>query len=121
MGGPGNGGGLGIGGTFADLINTLKGLVQNASAINTTLTNTFPRISGTLTLSNATTTVVTQTGLTASSRVLLTQTNAAAALLLLGRGLYHSANTPSVSFTLSTQNGTAAGTETFEYVVVNPS
>lgn len=121
MGGPGNGGGLGIGGTFADLISTLKGLVQNASAINTTLTNTFPRVTGTFTLANATATIVTQTGITATSRVLWTGTNAAAAAAQINRGLYHSANVPGASFTVSTQNGTAAGTETFEYVVVNPS
>lgn len=76
---------------------------------------------GTLQLSNATTTVVTQPDTTADSFIALTATNATAALTQRSNGLFVSARTAGASFSLSTQSGQAAGTETFSYIVWNPS
>lgn len=76
--------------------------------------------SGTFTAAAAATTVVTQAAITASSKVFLQATNAAAGTLMGGtRSLYISALTPGVSFTVATASGVAAaGTETFNYVVL---
>ena len=104
-----------------DIVSTMKGAVQNLSQLITTISNTFPRINGTFTMSAGASTVVGQTSISASSIVLYFPTNAAAALLLRSSGLYLSARTVGASFTLTTQTGVAAGTETFQYVVVNPS
>lgn len=112
---------MGFGGSLNDLVSTIKGAVQNLSQINTTLQNTFPRINGTFTLSAGTTTVVTQSSIAASGIPLLMATNATAALTVRTAGLYVSAVTAGASFSVSTQNGTAVGTETFKYIVVNPS
>jgi hypothetical protein len=112
---------MGLGGNLSDLISTIKGAVQNLSALNTTLQNAFPRISGSFTLSAATTTVVTQNAISATSLVFLTPTNGTAGLILRTNGLFHSANTPGASFTLSTQAGSATTGGTFEYFVINPS
>lgn len=115
------GGPMGLGGSLVDLVSTIKGAVQNLAALNTTLGNAFPRISGSFTLSAATTTVVTQTGISATSEVFWSPTNATAALILRTNGLFHAANTPGASFSLSTQAGSATTGGTFEYFVINPS
>ncbi len=99
------------------LISTLAA-VQN---IATAIYSTFPRISGTFTLANATLTVVTQPSTGANAVVTFTPKNATGALTLRTQGLFHATNTAGASFTLSTQSGSALGTETFEYVMLNPS
>lgn len=76
---------------------------------------------GTITLSVGTTTVVTQPGVTANSFVSFTPTNGTAALTQKASGLYVSAYSAGVSFSMSTQSGAALGTETFSYIVWNPS
>ena len=78
-------------------------------------------VGGTFTLTNATTTVVTQTAVKANSVLALTPTNATAALTQRSQGIYHSANAVGASFSVSTQNGSALGTETFEYLLFSPS
>lgn len=107
--------------TIASAIATgnpaLLGAVQS---IATAILQTFPRVNGSFTLGNATTTVVTQSGITASGFPLLTPFNATAALLLRTQGLYVSAVTAGVSFSVSTQTGVAAGSEAFKYIVFNP-
>lgn len=69
----------------------------------------------------AATTVVNDARITATSRILITPTNAAAATLLqAATALYVSAKVAGASFSVTTANGAAAaGTETFDYVVVN--
>lgn len=104
-----------------DLVSVMKGGVQNLGQLVIAITNAFPRVNGTFTLSNATTTVVTQPSVGASARVFITPTNATAALLQRTSGLFHSATVAGASFSISTQSGTAAGTETFEYILINPS
>ena len=103
------------------LASIQKGGVTNLAQIATVLGQVFPRIVGTFTLAAATTTVVTQPATAANSVVLLTPTNGTAALTARTLGLFQSANTPGASFSISTQGGAAAGTETFSYIMVNPS
>ena len=105
------------------ILATLNGGVTNLANLVTAVRDAFPRINGTFTLANATTTVVAEPSIAASGIVVFTPTNAAAALTQRTRGLYHdqAANVAGKTFTVSTQSGTASGTETFEYLVVNPS
>lgn len=76
---------------------------------------------GTLTLGAAATTAVSNSGVTANSIILLFPTNAAAATLVSGASSpYISAKSAGVSFTVATANAAAAaGTETFNYLVLN--
>lgn len=76
---------------------------------------------GTMTLSAATTTVVTQPAVKSNSFIALTPTNGTAALTQRSGGLFVSAYSAGVSFSVSTQNGSAIGTETLSYIVWNPS
>jgi hypothetical protein len=111
----------GSGGSLTDLVSTIKGGVQNLSQLITVFQNVFPRTVGSFTLAAGTTTTVTQPAVKANSQVALTPTNATAALTVRTAGLFVSTLTPGASFAVSTQNGTAVGTETFSYSVFNPS
>jgi hypothetical protein len=104
---------------LTNLNSTLQGVVKNLSQLQQTISNAFPAIGGSFTLTAATTTIVTQPAVVSGSRVFLTATNATAALTFRSQGLYHSANTPGASFSISTQTGLALGSETFEYFVQN--
>lgn len=113
-----------------DLVTQLQGIIRQLSNANqnmltliSTINGVFPRISGSFTLAAAATTVVTQTKIAANSVVLLIPTDASAATLMgSNKSLYVSALTPGASFTVATASAaSAAGTETFLYVVVNPS
>ena len=72
---------------------------------------------GNFILGAAATTVVANTGVTPTSRIILTPTNAAAATLMgSAKALYIAAKTDKTSFTVATANAAAAtGTETFDY------
>ncbi len=99
---------------------TAQNIARQIGAIAQALSGRF--VSGTFTLSNATTTVVTQTAVKANSVLTgLTPTNATAALTQRTAGIYHSANTVGASFSVSTQSGSATGTETFEYTLFTPT
>lgn len=76
---------------------------------------------GTFTMAAAATKAVANTNVTGSSMVFLQATNAAAAALMAGTSaLYISATTNTTSFTVATADGgSAAGTETFNYWIVN--
>ena len=78
-------------------------------------------IGGTFTLSAGTTTVVSQSSVAAGSIILWNATNATAALTERSFGLYISAKTAASTFSISCQGGSAAGTETFNYVLFTPS
>jgi hypothetical protein len=110
-----------FGGSVTDLNSTLQGLNKNVSQLITVIQQIFPRINGSFTLSNATTTIVTEPSISANSIVSWQPTNATAALTIRTAGLYKSAQTAGTGFSLSTQNGSAIGTETFSYFVVTPS
>lgn len=94
-------------------------LVRQVGQIAQALAGRF--VSGTFTLAAATTTVVTQTAVKANSVLSFTPTNATAALTQRTAGVYHSANAVGASFSISTQSGSATGTETFEYLLFTPS
>lgn len=104
-----------------DVVSNLKNVVTNVAQLGQTLGSTFPRITGTFTLAAATTSIIAQPSVSATSKVFFTPTNGTAALTQRTAGLYHSANNPGASFSISTQSGQAIGTETFEYFVINPS
>jgi hypothetical protein len=104
-----------------DINSNLKNAVTNIGALTNAINAAFPRITGSFTLAAATTTVVVQPATAANSIVILTPTNGTAALTERTSGLFQSANTPGASFSISTQNGAAAGTETFSYIMVNPA
>lgn len=93
------------------------------SELITTILGIFPRISGTFTTTAAATNVIVQTGVTGTSIVLLSPTNATAGTLQAGtKSLYVSLLTPGASFTVATADGTAATAgATFSYAIVNPS
>jgi hypothetical protein len=106
--------------SIGDINSTLQNGVTNLSTIAQTLSNAFPQISGSFTLSNATTTFVTQTAIVAAGFPVLVAANAAAALAEITNGLYVSAVTAGSGFAISTQTGVASGTEAFHYIVFNP-
>lgn len=76
---------------------------------------------GAFTMDAAASKVVSNGGVTANSRIFLMPTNAAAATLMAGaNSLYISAKSAGVSFTVATAGGgAAAGTETFNFLVLN--
>lgn len=96
---------------LGNLINTLQNLLP------------FTGATGTFTCSAASSTTVANTSVAANSMIFITPTNAAAGTLMAGAtSLYLSARTAGTSFAFSTANaGAAAGTETFLYLIINPS
>lgn len=106
---------------LAAINTTLIAAYTALLAINTAILTTFPRINGTFTLSAATTTNVAEVRLAANAIVIPFATNATAALIVRTNGLFHSASTSGVGFTVSTQSGSATSGGTFEYIAFNPS
>ena len=104
-----------------DLVSNLKNAVLQAGQIASAIQNSFPRVSGTFTLSAATVTIVTQPSVGATWKVSFVPTNATGALTLRTQGLFVSAVTAGSSFSVSTQSNSALGTETFSYIGFNPS
>jgi hypothetical protein len=105
------------------LIGQAQGVNRNLSDLVSVMRDAFPLHSsrGSFTMSAAASSVITDAGTKSSSLVVLMPTNAAAAALLAGsHSLYVSARTDGVSFTLSTADAAAAaGTETFEYIIIS--
>jgi hypothetical protein len=106
--------------TLGTGIITLNNIETSLSTIATVLSNAFPQIFGSFTLSNATTTAVAQPGIVAAGFPVFVASNSTAALTQRTAGLFVSAVTAGVGFAISTQNGSAAGNETFHYFVYNP-
>lgn len=106
---------------FTGLITTLQQSTVAINLLNKTIAAIFPRQIGTFTLAAAATTTVSNTAITATSQIVLQPTNAAAGTLMgSAKSLYISARTAGASFTVATASGAAAaGTEGFEYYVVN--
>ena len=96
---------------LGNLINALTGLLP------------FSGATGTFTCAASATTTVTNTSVAANSIILITATNAADGTLMAGAtSLYLSARTAGTSFAFATANAAAAaGTETFQFLIVNPS
>lgn len=114
--GPGQGT---AGGT--DVVTQLQGIVRQLAAWVKAFTGrqTF----GSFTFAAAASTTVAQSAVQANSSIVLSPTNASAATLVSGtHSPYVSAISPGVSFTVSTADaGSAAGTETFAYLITTPS
>lgn len=102
-----------------DVVSVMKGGVQNIGLLTLAIQSALPRVTGTFTLSNATTTVVSQPSVSSNAVILLSPINASAALTQRTSGLYVSAVTAGVSFSISTQSGSAAGGEVLSYVAIN--
>jgi hypothetical protein len=113
--------GVAIGVTRSTRRTTLVGLTTTSDIIAGGYVKMNGGNAGTFTCGAAATTAVANTNITASSRIQITATNAAAANLMAGaKALYISARTAGTSFTVATADGTAAaGTETFDYFIVN--
>ena len=94
---------------------------QEGSGTNVGWDAIITGLSGTFTMTSTATLAVANTLIHSSTRVILIPTNAAAATLMAGASsLYISAVADDTSFTVATADaGSAAGTETFEYVLVN--
>jgi hypothetical protein len=108
---------------IASLIQALiANNTTNAASIVSALQAGLPVITGTFTCANNTNTVVTETRAAANSIIMIMPTNAAAGTLQAsGEAVYLSARTAGASFTVKTAaGGAAAGTETFQYLMVNP-
>ena len=90
------------------------------NAVASAVIAAFLPATGSFTLANATVTVVSQSAVQTNSVVFFTPTNATAALTVRTAGLYWSNTTTGTSFSVSTQTGSAIGTETFKYVVITP-
>src|SRR5262245_14346687 len=105
------------------LITALNNGNQNTSRLIQTISAIFPRVNGSFTCAGAATTTVTQTAVTATSKIFLMPTNASAGTLMgSAKHLFISARTPGASFAVRTaDNNAAAGTETFDYFILNPS
>lgn len=114
-----------------DVVTTLQTSNQNAAllvlavrALVDELSTAFPKVTtittGTFTCANATSTTVSEPLTAAASFIALMPTNAAAGTLMSGaNSLYVSARTADTSFAVSTAGGgSAAGTETFQYLLV---
>lgn len=110
-------------GIHDDISAQLAGVNGNLSELVDRFATAFPMgaVQGTFTCANAASTTITDTNTKAASSIFIFPTNAAAATLMAGSSsLYLSARTASTSFALSTADaGSAAGTETFLYILVN--
>ena len=105
--------------TADDINSTLQGIARQLGAWVAAFNGRL--VSGSFTLTGGTTTVVSQSNVTANSIIVFSPTNATAALTQRSGGLYISARTAASTFSISTQSGTTLGTETYNYVLFNPS
>ena len=103
-----------------DVVTQLQGIVRQLAAWVKAFSGrqTF----GSFTLAAAATTTVAQVAAEANSSIVISPTNASAAVLVGGaHSPYVSAISPGVSFTVATADGgNAAGTETFSYLITTP-
>ena len=108
--------------SFQNLETQQRLMIVAINGLRDAILATFPRVTGTFTLSAAASTVVANTSVTSTSIISLTPLNAAAATQMAGtNSLYVSARTSGASFTLSTALGGAAdATAQFQYLLVVP-
>ena len=109
---------LGLG----DLVQAAQGILQTLGKINQSLGAMTRLSAGTFTMAAAASKVVSDTNVASNSIITLTPTNAAAGTLQQStETLYISSISPGVSFTVATADGgSAAGTETFSYLIYTP-
>lgn len=110
---------------LAQLLTVMRNGNQLMSLLISTLQDLLPRTMGSFTMAAATSKTVTEPAIKSDSKVFIFQTNAAGGTLQAGaNALYHDAasNVAGTSFTVKTSGGgAAAGTETFNYFVINPA
>lgn len=111
------------GASIGDVVVALNNANRNSSLLVQTMSSILPRIMGTFTLSAAANTTVTQPAVKANSVLQWWPNNSSAATLVGStKNIYPSAISAGSYFIMSTANGTAAaGTETFQYTIVNPA
>lgn len=99
-----------------NIVNAINGLIAAFSSGT-------PRLLGTFAMPAAASLTVPQPGIESGAFVSITATNAAAGTLMGSvKSLYVSSITAGTGFSVATANAAAAaGTETFNYEVVNPS
>ena len=109
--------------SFQNLETQQRLMIVAINGLRDAILSTFPRVTGTFTLSAAATTTVPNTSVTSTSIITLTPMNASAATRMSGtNSLYVSARTAGASFALTTAlGGAATGDEQFSYLLVNPS
>jgi hypothetical protein len=102
-----------------DIVTALQGMTRLLSSLVKVFQGSY--VTGTFTLAAAASTTVAQPGVKSSASISLTPTNASAATLEgSAKALYVSAVTSGANFTVSTANAaSAAGTETFSYLIKN--
>ncbi len=104
-----------------DVVVQLKGIISQLGAWVKAYNGRW--VTGTFTAAAAASTTITQPAVTSTSVIFLSATNASAGTLMgSNKSLYISARTPGASFAVTTASGVAAaGTETFSYLIFNPS
>ena len=104
-----------------DVVIQLQGIVQQLSNLvaATKLANALTF--GTFTMTAGASTIVAQPAAQSNSVIIINPTNAAAATLVRVNGVFVSAIVSGTSFTVSTDTGSATGTETFNYLINTPS
>ncbi len=105
--------------TADDINSTLQGIARQLGAWVAAFNGRL--VSGSFTLTGGTTTVVSQSSVTANSVIVFSPTNSSAVLTQNAGGLYISARTAASTFSVSTRSGTTLGSETFNYTLFNPS
>lgn len=122
---PGGLGALGSAGSIDRIATVLASNGQTLGKLLSTLVSIFPFSGtvGTFTLAAAASTTVTEANVKTNSVIIPFPTNAAAGTLQgSAKSLYVSARTAGTSFAVSTASAaSAAGTETFFYLLVNPT
>lgn len=102
-----------------DVVTQLQGIVRQLTAINQTLKGRFTI--GTFKMAAAASTTVAEPAVQSNSTISITPTNASAATLMHANGWYISAIVAGASFTVTLGTGSAAGTETFSYILNTPT
>jgi hypothetical protein len=111
-------------GAIDDLVSNLQNGVTNLGQLVQVISQVFPRAVGTFTLTaGSATTTVSQASMVANGFPVWIPTNAVAGTLEgSAKKLFLASVTAGSGFSLVTSNGgTAAGTETFAYFAINPS
>lgn len=110
------------GGIVRPIINSLQAMNRNISELITAIKAIFPRIYGSFTMGAAATKTVTDSRVKVGAQIYLQPTNAAAGTLVGSVMCPYIDSVASGSFVVKTASGAAAaGTETFNYLVINPA
>lgn len=104
---------------WTDAVSAMQNGVKAINNLSVILEAAFPRITGSFTLIAGVTTTIIESGTQADSIVVVSPSNAAAASVVSG-GYWIDNYMAGASFDFNAVGG-AGGTETFSYIMVNPS